>query len=263
MTDLYLTEQNYITSISKKIPHIDCSLSGWKKNLDDISRQPELEIQWATQGDFEYIIDKVKDHILLLKVWSPKISDLNPLELLAKVEYLIIDWNQKSTGLWNLGRNAALKELALSSFRRLTDLSGLKTAPHLKGLYLGGDLEKKWRIASLEPLSALTSLEALHFWEIRLDDGSFRPLHNLKQLKRLRAELKICNTEEYARLFAALRHTECDYSSGIFPMEDLNTIELIGKGKRCVTVETGWPKAEEFSRQFQKSVEEYMKQENR
>lgn len=253
--DMYLMEQNYImSSYHDGLLQLDCEKPNYPHLLDEVKKYTDIRICWAGQKDFEQIVQRIAGHARLVEVFSPKIVDLTPLQSLSPVEYIIVDWNQKATRLWDVSANTNLMELALESFRKLTDLSDLATARHITGLYLGGDLEKKWRIDGLEPLAVLANLEVLRLWEVRLDRETFRPLHRLKRLKYINAGTKICATEEYAMLFAALEHTYCEFSSGVFPQPGLNIIERIGKGNRSTT---SAEKAQEFSRAFQESVQEY------
>ena len=253
--DMYLVRRNYVmSSFHEDMFHLNCEEPNYPSRLEEVGEHTDIGIHWARQEDFEKIIQRIAGHARLVQVFSPKIMDLTPLQSLAAVEYLIVDWNQKTMRLWDLSCNPKLRELSLSSFRKLPDLSALATAKHITGLNLAGDLEKKWRLDSLEPLSTLVNLDVLRLWELRLDQETFRPLHTLRQLKYINAGTNICDTEEYAMLFAALEHTTCEFSDGIFHHLDLGIIDLIGKGKRATPKPE---KALEFSRAFQKSVLEY------
>ena len=234
---------------------VNCERSDYKRQ--DLGAYTEIEIGWASQSEFEYMIEKIKGHVKLLRVFSPKLTDLTPLESLLEVEYIIVDWNHKTSRLWNISKNVNLKELALRSFRKVIDITDLQTATQIKGLFIGGDEDKKWQINTFEPLANLTNLEILQLWQIRLNDGSFHPLYNLKQLKYINPDMSICSTEEYAKLFAALEHTKSEFSTGVFPHPGLGMIDLIGKGKRMVNATTEKEKAEKFANMFQESVLEY------
>lgn len=258
MKDMYLFEQDFILhKNAEKIFTVNFEHPDHAKQMAELDKHDVISIDWAKQEDFERSIELLKNHVKILVLFSPKVVDLTPLESLSGIEYLVVNWNQKTTRLWDVSKNSALKELALTSFRKVTDISDLRSAVQLKGLYLGGDLEQKWRIADLEPLSSLVNLDVLGLWEVRLEKETFTSLHSLKQLKHINAGTKICSTEEYARLFAALEQTCCEFSSGILPMPDLGEIALIGKGKRSVN---NPDKAESFSLAFQESVIEYRRQ---
>jgi hypothetical protein len=149
-----------------------------------------------------------------LSLTNIQTAELDWLGELTRIRDLLIDWNTKLESFEFLRGVAPLARLRGDGLKRTHRLDGLLHQPSLQSLWLGGGIDRRLEVASLEPLSRLTNLEQLFLICIRADEPSLAPLARLGKLKRLRIQTNLAPMEEYARLAAALPDTEGDSLRG-------------------------------------------------
>ena len=232
-------------------------------NFSGYDNTGEHLIEYASQEQFNYVVNNLYGHIKLLVISaSPKIEDFSLLEGLIDLEFVFINWNHKAKRLWNMKKNINLKEVVLEDCKKIYSLEDLETATHIRGLQLLGHWETKWKVENFEPLSSLSCLEVLRLFQIVPERGNLEPIYKLHQLKQLDISEDIFSTEEYAKLAANLSNTCSDVFNGVlYSSPDLNEINLVGKGKRPLTMNKAGSreKANKFREDFLDMVRLYQK----
>jgi hypothetical protein len=190
-----------------------------------------------------------------LSLTNIQTADLGWLGELPRLRDLLIDWNTKLESFNFLRHVAPLSRLRGDGLKRTHRLDGLVHQPSLRSLWLGGGIDRRLEVATLEPLSRLVNLEHLFLICMRLDEPSLAPLAGLRKLKRLRIQTNMAPMEEYARLAGALPDTESDSLRGFktlrrtlpFDVDLLDVIDdldgeeqviMVGKGGRRFKVGT-------------------------
>ncbi len=134
--------------------------------------------------------------------------NLGFLETLNTTETLILEWNTKTTSLWDISKNINLKHLEIIDFPKLYDISQIGSAIQLNHLTLRGGINNRLTIETLMPLSSLKNLESLELGNLKVSDDTLKYLAELANLK----ELDLSNqfeTKEYAWLASRLTKTVC------------------------------------------------------
>jgi hypothetical protein len=124
-----------------------------------------------------------------------------------------------------LGQSEKLKSLHLENLKRITDWSPLASLKGLEGLCVSGGLWAMQKVKSLEPFSALTSLQWLDLGGVESQDLSLRPLGKLPRLKSVVVNLGKYPIEELAWLRAKLPAA----ASKIKPFTDLSQYGICKK----------------------------------
>jgi hypothetical protein len=141
-----------------------------------------------------------------------------PLEGAPALEHLLLSWAPRLANLSFLEELPALRTLYLEDMKRI-DLGTLPELPNLLGLHLGGGMWSTLKVESLAPLVRLPRLRYLQLSNVRPQDGSLRPLAKLVALRKLYLP-NFFSVEEFARLAAALPHTEGNARTPFFtPIE--------------------------------------------
>lgn len=142
-------------------------------------RAPHLEslyLDWSGLKSLEAIGTAAGLKALYLGS-APSVADLRPLASLRKLQYLFLSSLKEPVDLGFLRELVGLREFGLSSARG-----------------------RSMKVMSLEPLGSLASLEMLWLVGVKVLDGRFEPLHQLKRLRSLRSSLS-----KDSKTFADLR----------------------------------------------------------
>ena len=137
------------------------------------------------------------------------LTDLSPLRKCKRLRHLAIRDNTKLKTLNDL-RGLPLESLVLEETRRLQDLSPVTTLKKLKRFEYGGGWGKAFAVNSLEPLTAVPSLENLHLQNARVKRKGIKPLAGCKKLKVLELPNSF-PVEDFAFLAARLPRTKCRF----------------------------------------------------
>ncbi len=195
--------------VSEKSIHLSVSA----KNIGRLA-DLDLENIWLigpNEKELKRILPLIRPKYLNL--YQVLAKDLSILETLDSAETIILEWNNKSETLWDISKNTCLRTLQIRDFGKLHDISQIISATQIESLTLGGGINKKLELLTLEPLKNLSNLKYLGLTNIKVDDGSLRPLGQLTNLE----ELGISNqfdVEEYAWLSTRLEKTKCDLFNG-------------------------------------------------
>lgn len=180
-------------------------------SVKNIERLKDLQIEnlWVfgpKEADLKKILSSVR--LKFLSMYQILAKDLSMLETQTEASAIILNWNTKSTALWNISKNKNLKTLSIEDFPKLEEIDQLSAAKQIDNLILGGGINNKLKIKTLQPLASL-DLKYLSLTNIKVADGSLKALGELKNLK----ELEISNqfeTKEYAWLATRLPNTKCE-----------------------------------------------------
>lgn len=223
------------------------------KNID---RLKELQINnlWligAKEKDLQKILSLTQPKYLNL--YQVLATDLSILETLTGTSTLVLHWNTKSTLLWDISKNAELRNLEIVDFSKLYDISDLSSARQITSLKLEGGIDKKLNIQTLKPLSALTNLKYLRLANLKVTDDTLKPLADLKNLEELWLSNQF-ETKEYAWLATRLPGTKCDMFNAI------NKVNITGTKNELVwdTMVTGRKKSFLLSTKDSQKIEKYI-----
>lgn len=127
--------------------------------------------------------------------------DLQPLARLRQLRRLVVRDATRIIDLeWT--RALTLESLALENLSSVRSLEPLVDQPALRALGVEGAMWTAMRVHSLEPLRNLERLEYLFLTNLRVQDGSLRPLHGLPRLRFLQCARYYADGE-FAALAAA------------------------------------------------------------
>ena len=197
-----------------------------------------------------------------LKLYAIRAADLSGLGTLDRVESLNLDWDTKTTKLWDMASNTHLRSLVINDFSKLTDISQLATAITLESLQLSGGIWNKLRVDSLASIGHLQNLKHLRL--ANLSVSSPDPLLPLARLTQLR-ELDISNqfpAEEYARLSVLLPGTSCQYFQPYTKLAHPiggKDIRVTGKGTPMLRSDVDQVRLEKIAARFANFQEKYRK----
>lgn len=98
-------------------------MSGSAKNLDRL-KELSIENLWligANDKELRKILPLV--NLKFLNLYQVLAKDLTILETLDKTETIILNWNTKSTSLWDISKNKCLKSLEITDFSKLKEIN--------------------------------------------------------------------------------------------------------------------------------------------
>ena len=136
-------------------------------------------------------------------------SDLSPLSALGSLSRLTLVGATKVPDLAWLAGLGGLRVLGLEHIPKVHDLAPLTHVPGLTALAVEGSLWKAMRVDTLGPVATLAQLQALFLTNLRVADGSLRPLHGLACLRTLLCA-RFFPPAEFSALAAARPDLHCD-----------------------------------------------------
>jgi len=270
--NMYLEEHSeYVFRIRKRPEYVDdlneisikttdLYIHGDTKNIQKLSSFSKIEKLWLSyvnQKEFEAIISFVNPKMLY--IYDIKASDLSSLENLTKLEILEIEWNTKTTKLWDVSKNKALKALYIKDFSKLNDISLIVGGRNLSILSLSGGNSKPLKLDTLKELSALKQLEYLGLSNVRILDDSLEPITKLKGLKKLGISNQF-PTEEYAKLSVMLPNTKCEKFNAFAPLGSPiagKNVMVVGKRKPLLNTREDAVKLKKYEDQFKALQDKY------
>lgn len=228
-------------------------MSATAKNIDSL-KELQIDNLWligAKEKDLQKILSLTQPKYLNL--YQVLAADLSILETLATTSTLVLNWNTKSTSLWDISKNPKLQSLEIVDFLKLYDISDLSSARQITTLKLEGGIEKKLNIQTLKPLSALTNLKYLRLANLKVADDTLKPLADLNHLDELWLSNQF-ETKEYAWLATRLPNTKCDMFNAI------NKVNITGTKNELVwdTMVTGRKKSFLLSTKDSQKIEKYI-----
>jgi hypothetical protein len=234
---------------------------------DDFSRltpeYPEIIISGLNQARFEHFCARHADSFEIIHIEAcPLIRDLSPLQNLRNVRWLLMNWNQKATALWDMSGNMSLRGLLLRDMNKISSLDGMEKAPALAELSIEQDVDVKIYLDTLAPLASCEKIERL---EIRVEgvrDGSAMPITRMKSLKEAGFSLALFETEQFAMLAARLENVKLQINKPYFVFPRLSegnaserNVRVVGKKKPWLSEES--PKLKQYENEWNALVEKY------
>lgn len=223
----------------------------------NIERLKELSIEnlWligANDKELRKILPLV--NLKYLNLYQVLAKDLTILETLDKTETIILNWNTKSTALWDISRNRGLKTLEITDFSKLEEIDQLSLATQINDLTLGGGHDKPLKIKSINPLKNLTNLSTLSLTNLKIADDTLQPLGHLRNLETLFLPNQF-ETKEYAWLATRLPKTKCKM------FQATNSCNIVGADNKTVwdTMVTGRKKSFLLSTKDQAKIDKHIK----
>ena len=112
-------------------------------------------------------------------------TDLGILKSLPNLRYLRIYGLRNAEDLSCLAELPSLRKLFLENTKHLTDLNFLDGNKELSAIGVEGSMYTKQKVASLEPISCMKSLEAIFLTSVQLGDKNLDYLASLPKLEFL------------------------------------------------------------------------------
>ncbi len=223
----------------------------------NIERLKELSIEnlWligANDKELRKILPLVD--LKYLNLYQVLAKDLTILEALDKTETIILNWNTKTTSLWDISKNEGLKTLEITDFSKLEIIDHLSLATQISDLTLGGGHDKPLKIKSIKPLTGLNNLKYLGLTNLKIEDDTLQPIGELKALELLEISNQF-ETKEYAWLATRLTKTKCKM------FQATNSCNIVGADNEVVwdTMVTGRKKPFLLSTKDQVKIVKYNK----
>ena len=223
----------------------------------NIERLKELSIEnlWligANDKELRKILPLV--NLKYLNLYQVLAKDLTILETLDKSETIILNWNTKSTSLWDISKNKSLKTLEITDFSKLEEVDQLSLATQISNLTLGGGHDKPLKIKTIRPLEGLKNLKYLCLTNLKIADDTLHPIGQLKNLELLEISNQF-ETKEYAWLATRLPNTKCKM------FQATNSCNIVGADNKLVwdTMITGRKKSFLLSTKDQVKIDKYIK----
>lgn len=228
-------------------------MSASAKNLNRL-KELSIENLWligANDKELRKILPLV--NLKYLNLYQVLAKDLTILETLDKTETIILNWNTKSTSLWDISKNKALKTLEITDFSKLEEIDQLSLATQISDLTLGGGHNKPLKIKTIRPLTGLKNLKYLCLTNLKIADDSLQPIGQLKNLEKLEISNQF-ETKEYAWLATRLPKTKCKM------FQATNSCNIVGIDNKLVwdTMVTGRRKSFLLSTKDKIKIDKYV-----
>lgn len=225
------------------------------KNLDRL-KELSIENLWligANDKELRKILPLV--NLKYLNLYQVLAKDLTILETLDKTETIILNWNTKSTALWDISKNKSLKTLEITDFSKLEEIDQLSLATQISDLSLCGGINKPLKIKTIKPLAGLKNLKFLGLTNLKIEDDTLQPIGQLKSLDILEISNQF-ETKEYAWLATRLPNTKCKM------FQATNYCTIVGANNKLVwdTMVTGRKKSFLLSTKDQVKIDKYIKE---
>ena len=166
---------------------------------------------WAHSVDEAFLAEicELKE-LTFLHIEGTSVSDLSPLRRLSKLDRLFITGATIVRDLAFLDAHSRLSALGLEHFPEVRDLEPISSLPELVGLAFEGSVWTPGQVVSLSPLKTLARLQCLCIVNLKVADGSLRPLHELPSLQALQCA-NYFSELEFSALKSSKPNLECDW----------------------------------------------------
>ena len=152
------------------------------EQIDSIKNFPKaksLVISGLQDDTLVYFVEHYAKQFDLISFWkNKKLTNLDVLEKLDSVEYLIFFYNTKVQKLWNMENNKKLKGLCIYNFSKLHNIDGIEKCKSLKHFSFGceaGNSDKNIYLESIKKLKE-TNIDYFGWWGSSLLDGDYKRL---------------------------------------------------------------------------------------
>lgn len=178
---------------SKRKKEID---EQWKQKLPNLNHIKRLELRHRVDQDYFDSICKM-ENLEVLNIWTSTVTDINSIIKLTKLRALSLSNFSRLEDISSLIELKSLESLSIVASFKITNYELIGKMKWLKSLELGGDTfaPKNLMLSSLEPFSDLKELIELDLSCASIRDKNYRPILELKKLKRLDAHWRMKNQE--------------------------------------------------------------------
>lgn len=198
---------------SKKRKEID---NEWKEKLPNLNHIKRLNLRHRVDQDYFDIICKM-ENLEVLNIWTSISTNISSIKNLTKLKALYLSNFSRLEDISPLVELKSLESLSILASFKVANYELIGKMKSLKSLELGGDTfaPKNLMLNSLEPFTDLNELIELDMSCASIRDKNFRPILELKKLKRLDAHWRMKNQE---REFLQNEHPSLQ--SGVFVAYD-------------------------------------------
>lgn len=176
------------------------------EQIDSIRNFPDaksIAISGLQDDTLTHFVEHYASQFEVISFWkNKKLTNLDALEKLQSVEFLIFFYNTKVQKLWNMENNKKLKGLCIYNFSKLHNIDGIEKCQSLKYFAFGceaGNADKNIYLESFKKLKE-THIEYFGWWASLLD-GDYKVLGETS-IKNLDLKPRQFTMEELADLLA-------------------------------------------------------------
>lgn len=180
----------------------------WQTGLRNFRQLKRLWCYGVNQEFLDEIADL--ENLDTLCIEKLTAQDLSPLWKLARLRILVVRGSTSIENLNWVGGLQSLRGLSFESCKKLTDIGPLAQLPDLAAVGIEGGMWTPMRVETLAPLSKISSLEYLFMTNLRVNDGSLKPLHNLSRLKVMLCA-NFFSKEEFCEMAKARTEVRCNW----------------------------------------------------
>lgn len=178
---------------SKRRKEID---EQWKQKLPNLNHIKRLDLRHRVDQDYFDSICKM-ENLEVLNIWTSTVTDISSIIKLTKLRALSLSNFSLLEDISSLIELKSLESLSILASFKITNYELIGKMKWLKSLELGGDTfaPKNLMLSSLEPFSDLKELIELDLSCASIRDKNYRPILELKKLRRLDAHWRMKNQE--------------------------------------------------------------------
>lgn len=168
----------------------------WKEKLPQLSHIKRLNLRHKVDQDYFDVICKMKN-LEVLNIWSSTVTDIGSIKKLTKLKALYLSNFSRLEDVSPLIELKSLESLSVLASVKVANYELIGKMKWLKSLELGGDTfaPKNLILHSLEPFTNLNELIELDMSCASIRDKNYKPILELKKLKRLDAYWRMKNQE--------------------------------------------------------------------
>jgi len=227
----------------------------------------EISISGLTQETFDYFVGTYANQFDVILFWKcPLVENLDIIESLCNVKYIVYFWNQRATKLWDFSKTKALKGFAYDDFTRMPDFSQIAESPSLEEFHFGNRVWSKYVVDTLSPLQDCPTIRHLSMSPKKIADGRIEPIASLVNLESLDFPDNIFTTEQVAWLKAHLPTTVKSRCLGAYwQIDDPITFGkmnkdtfIVGKRKPFLDSQQDNSRIEKYVHQFENMYQWYL-----
>jgi hypothetical protein len=209
------------------------------QDLALLSQFPRLERLWCFDLDAKgaSIVGSLTT-LRRLYVEGIRLPSLTALAGLTELDVFSVEDCTRVASLDELTPFSGVRALGIKHFPKVRSLEPLIRFDSLRALVVAGSMWTRMTVETLEPLAQLRGLHYLHLTNLKASDESLEPLATLTELETLDLP-NFYPMEEFARLSARLRKTQCGWFHPFVPLRSTSCptcgqaslLMLTGKGK--------------------------------
>jgi Leucine-rich repeat (LRR) protein len=168
----------------------------WKKKLPNLKHIKRLDLRHRVDQDYFEAICQM-ENLEVLNIWTSMVSDISAIKKLKNLRALYLSNFSQLEDISPLIELKSLESLSILASFKVSNYELIGKMSWLKSLELGGDsfAPKNIMLQSLKPFIELSELIELDMSSASIIDKNYRPILDLKKLKRLDAHWRMKNQE--------------------------------------------------------------------